>query len=87
MNGNLLVREAHQALVRLRRVTVLIDYASNDIELILADKRSDLLVLAERVKELVRLSRYERRFRGRLDRLSRAAMEHERERVTESLAS
>jgi hypothetical protein len=86
-NANLLIREAHQALVRLRRVSVLIEDLNNDINLILADKLSDLGVLGKRVEEVVRLSRYERRFRGRLDRLIRTAMKLDRDPACASLAN
>ena len=79
-NANLLIREAHQALVRLRRASVLIEDLNKDIDLILADKLTDLGVLGQRVEEIVRLSRYERRFRGRLDRLIRTAMKLDRDR-------
>lgn len=86
-NANLLIREAHQALVRLRRVSVLIEDSNNGIDLLLADKLSDLSVLGQRVEELVRLSRYERRFRGRLDRLIRTAMKLDPDRACGSLAN
>lgn len=86
-NANLLIREAHQVLVRLRRASVLIEDFNKDIDLILADKLTDLGVLGQRVEDVVRLSRYERRFRGRLDRLIRTAMKLDRDRACESLAN
>lgn len=70
--GDRLIGQAVQALDRLGRVIVLIELASHDVDLMLADEALDTAQLAERVEKLVRLARYERRFRGQLDRAIRA---------------
>ncbi|MBU1605937.1 MAG: hypothetical protein KKD08_03895 [Alphaproteobacteria bacterium] len=86
-NGDQLIGESYQTLVRLRRVLVLIKQAGEDIGLLLAIESPDMPLLTERVTQLVRLARYERRFRGKLDRTMRALMSLDRERVSASLAS
>lgn len=86
-HGDQLIGESYHALVRLRRVLVLIKQASEDIGLLLAIESPDMPLLTERVTQLVRLARYERRFRGKLDRTMRALMSLDRERVGASLAS
>jgi hypothetical protein len=81
-----LTGEALQALVRLGRVTVLIELATKEIDLLLAKRPLSMPLFIERVGELVRFARYERRFRGRLDRTIRALTKLDSDREAKGLA-
>lgn len=74
-----LIGDALQMLVSLDRVTLLIEFAGDDIDFLLEHDPLPLERLANRAGELVRLARYERRFRGRLDRLIRSLTHLERD--------
>lgn len=69
--ARLFIEQAVAAAIQLEQAGVLVARVRSDIDALLAAEPLDAILLAERVRELVRYGRYERRFAGCRDRALR----------------